>query len=329
MSCSTVSCYKAELQGSNHTFPILYQPSAAVTILQASVMIFTIVTDIVGNALVILSVLQNKKLQTPSNIFVISLSAADLMVALYPYPLITHAILQKTWTLGHVQCKVTSIINGLSLTGSVYNILLIAINRYFCICHSNKYDKIYSMKNTSCYVFLTWIAIIALLLPMATTDTLQYDPRIYSCVFNITANMSLTLIMAAFQFIIPITIVLFCYLRIWILVIHVKYRIRQDSKQKLKPSEVRNLLTMFAVFVTFAICWGPFSFIGLVVGFSPTGKAPTVPDWLLVQSYFMAYINSCLNGIVYGVFNHNFRSEYKKIVLSPCTFLSKLLQKMF
>ncbi|XP_043935168.1 melatonin receptor type 1C-like [Protopterus annectens] len=325
MSCTTASCYKAELQGSNYTIPILYQPSAAVTILQASVMVFTIVTDIVGNILVILSVLQNKKLQTPSNIFVISLSAADMMVAVYPYPLITFAILQKTWTLGYVQCKVTSVIHGLSLTGSVYNIMSIAVNRYFCICHSTKYDKIYSMNNTYCYVFLIWVVIITLLLPMATTDSLQYDPRVYSCIFNITTNLSLTLIMAAFQFIIPITVVIFCYLRIWILVIQVKYRIRQDSKQKRKPSEVRNFLTMFAVFVIFAVCWGPISFIGLVVGFSPTGKAPTIPDWLFVLSYFMAYVNSCLNGIVYGVFNHNFRSEYKKIALSLCTFLSKLL----
>ncbi|XP_043935164.1 melatonin receptor type 1A-like [Protopterus annectens] len=269
------------------------------------------------------------KQNAESNIFVISLATADMMVALYPYPLITHAILQKAWTLGYAQCKVTAVINGLSLIGSVYNILSIAVNRYFCICHSTKYDKIYSMKNTYGYVFLTWIVIFTLLLPIATTDALQYDPRTYSCVFNITANLSLTLIMAAFQFIIPITIVLFCYLRIWILVIQVKSRVRQDSRQKLKPNEVRNFLTMFAVFVIFAVCWGPFASISLVVGFSPTGKAPTIPDWLVVLSCFMAYVNNCLNGIVYGVLNHNFQSEYKKIALSLCTFLSKLLQKVF
>ncbi|XP_043935162.1 melatonin receptor type 1C-like [Protopterus annectens] len=329
MICWTGNCSEAELHNGNHTVQIQYQTSAAVTILQAAVMIFTIVTDIIGNILVIVSVLQNKKLRTPGNIFVISLSAADMMVALYPYPLITFAILQKTWTLGYIQCKVSSVIHGLSLIGSVYNILTIAVNRYFCICHSSRYDKLYSMKNTYCYVFLTWTLIIILLLPMATTDALQYDPRVYSCVFNINTNLLMTLAVAAFHFLIPITVVIFCYLRIWILVIQVKYRVRQDSKQKLKPNEVRNFLTMFLVFVLFAVCWGPLSFIGLVVGFSPTGKAPSVPDWIFVLSYFMAYINSCLNGIVYGVFNHNFRNEYKRIVLFLYIFLSKQLQKIF
>lgn len=33
----------------------------------------------------------------------------------------------------------------------------------------------------------------------------------------------------------------------------------------------------------------------------------------------MAYFNSCLNAIVYGVLNQNFRREYKRIVVSVCT----------
>ncbi|XP_043935169.1 melatonin receptor type 1C-like [Protopterus annectens] len=324
--CNT-SCSESDLKGGNHTDPVPYWTSAAVTILQASVMSFTIVTDIIGNILVIISVLQNKKLRSAGNIFVISLSVADLMVALYPYPLISHAILQKAWTLGYVHCKISSVIHSLSLIGSVYNILAIAVNRYFCICHSSMYENLYSMKNTYLYVFLTWTISVILLLPIISVNALQYEPRVYSCVLILSVNQSLTIAMSSFQFI-PISIVIFCYVRIWILVIQVKYRVRQDSKQKLKSSELRHFFTMFAVFVLFAVCWGPFSVIGLVVGFTPAEKAIRIPDWLITLSYFMAYFNSCLNGIIYGVFNHNFRNEYKRIALSLCTCMSKQLQKM-
>ncbi|XP_043935157.1 melatonin receptor type 1C-like [Protopterus annectens] len=328
MSSWNTSCSESELSGGNQTDPATYQPSAAVIILQASVMIFTIITDIIGNILVILSVLLNKKLHTPGNIFVISLSVADLIVAVYPYPLITIAILQKKWTLGYGQCKVSSTIMALGLSGSVYNILAIAINRYLCICHSSKYDKLYSMKNTYCYVFLTWILIVILLLPVTSTDAIQYDSRVYSCIFSLNTNLSLNLALASFQFIIPVSIVIFCYMRIWVLVIQAKYRVRRDNKQNLKLNELRNFLTMFVVFVLFAICWGPFGIIGLTVGFSPRGKAPKVADWLIVLSYFMAYFNSCLNGIIYGVFNRNFRNEYKRIVLSLCTCMLRQPQKL-
>ncbi|XP_043935160.1 uncharacterized protein LOC122808262 [Protopterus annectens] len=321
MSSWNTSCCESVLQDSNYTIPASYQPSAAVIILQASVMIFTVVTDIFGNILVILSVLQNKKLHTPGNVFVISLSAADLIVAVYPYPLMAIAILQKRWSLGHVQCKVSSTIMALGLSGSVYNILAIAVNRYFCICHSSKYDKIYSIKNTYCYVFLTWTLSVVMLLPLTSTDVVQYDSRVYSCVFSLNINLSLNLALASCQFIIPISIVMFCYMRIWILVIQAKYRVRRDNKQKLKFNEVRNFFTMFAVFFLFAVCWGPFTVILLAVGFSPPGKVPRIADWVTVISYFMAYFNSSLNGIIYGVFNRNFRNEYKRIVLSLCTYM--------
>ncbi|XP_043935158.1 melatonin receptor type 1C-like [Protopterus annectens] len=327
MSSWNTSCSESELSEGNQTEPAPYQPSAAVIFLQASVMIFTIITDIIGNILLILSVLLNKKLHTPGNVFVISLSAADLIVAVYPYPLITIAILQQKWPLGPVQCKVSSTIMALGLFGSVYNILAIAVNRYFCICHSSRYDKLYSIKNTYCYVFLTWILCIILLLPVTSTGAIQYDSRVYSCVFNFTTNLFLNIALSSLQIIIPLSIVMFCYTRIWILVIQAKYRVRRENKQKLKFNEVRNFLTMFVVFVLFAVCWGPFTTVGLAVSFSPRGKVPRLADWLIVLSYFMAYFNSCLNGIIYGIFNRNFRNEYKRIVLSMCSCMFRQLQK--
>ena len=54
--------------------------------------------------------------------------------------------------------------------------------------------------------------------------------------------------------------------------------------------------------------------------------APHIPEWLFVVSYFMAYFNSCLNAIIYGLLNQNFRKEYKRIITSiwkPRLFLQE------
>ena len=73
---------------------------------------------------------------------------------------------------------------------------------------------------------------------------------------------------------------------------------------------------MFVVFVLFAICWAPLNLIGLAVAIDPSRVVPRIPEWLFVVSYFMAYFNSCLNAIIYGLLNRNFRNEYKRIVTS-------------
>ncbi|KAG3294641.1 melatonin receptor type 1A [Ictidomys tridecemlineatus] len=285
----------------------------------AFILIFTIVVDILGNLLVILSVYRNKKLRNAGNIFVVSLAVADLVVAIYPYPLVLTSIFNNGWNLGSLHCQISGFLMGLSVIGSIFNITGIAINRYCYICHSLKYDKLYSNKNSLCYVFLIWMLTLVAIVPNLRTETLQYDPRIYSCTFSQSVSSAYTIAVVVFHFIVPMVIVIFCYLRIWILVLQVRRRVKSDNKPKLKPQDFRNFVTMFVVFVLFAICWAPLNFIGLVVATDPASMVPRIPEWLFVASYYMAYFNSCLNAIIYGLLNQNFRKEYRRIIVSLCT----------
>ncbi|XP_012684711.2 melatonin receptor type 1A-A [Clupea harengus] len=283
------------------------------------VLIFTIIVDILGNLLVIISVCRNKKLRNAGNIFVVSLAVADLVVAVYPYPLVLVSIFHNGWNLGFYHCQISGFLMGLSVIGSIFNIMGIAINRYCYICHSLKYDKLYSDKNSLCYVLLIWLLTVLAIVPNFYVGSLQYDPRVYSCTFAQSASSAYTIAVVFFHFLLPIMIVSYCYLRIWILVIQVRRRVKPEFRPKLTPHDIRNFITMFVVFVLFAVCWAPLNFIGLAVALNPALVAPLIPEWFFVSSYFMAYFNSCLNAIVYGLLNQNFRREYKKIIVSLCT----------
>ncbi|XP_042190228.1 melatonin receptor type 1B-like isoform X2 [Callorhinchus milii] len=291
------------------------RPAGVVTAL-AGALIFTTVVDIFGNFLVIGSVLRNKKLRNAGNVFVVSLAFADLVVAVYPYPLVLFAIFHNGWALGDIHCTVSGFLMGLSVIGSIFNITAIAINRYCYICHSLTYDKLYSCRNTMIFVVLIWTLTVLAIVPNFFVGSLQYDARIYSCTFAQTVSSSYTISVVVVHFLVPITVVSFCYLRIWILVIQVRRRVKTEVKPRLKQSDFRNFLTMFVVFVLFAVCWAPLNFIGLAVAINPLKIAPKIPEWLFILSYFMAYFNSCLNAIIYGLMNQNFRKEYKRIITS-------------
>ncbi|KAF3838876.1 hypothetical protein F7725_010644, partial [Dissostichus mawsoni] len=231
---------------------------------------------------------------------------ADLVVAIYPYPLVLFAIFNDGWIAGNIHCQISGFLMGLSVIGSIFNITGIAINRYCYICHSLKYDKIFSNRNTMCYVVLVWALTIIAIAPNWFVESLKYDPRVYSCTFAQSVSSFYTITVVVVHFILPISIVSYCYLRIWILVIQVRRRVKPDTRLKIKPHDLRNFLTMFVVFVLFAVCWAPLNFIGLAVALdSRLGEA--IPEWLFRASYFMAYFNSCLNAVVYGALNHNFR----------------------
>ncbi|KAF6084528.1 melatonin receptor 1A [Phyllostomus discolor] len=285
----------------------------------AFILIFTIVVDILGNLLVILSVYRNKKLRNAGNAFVVSLAAADLVGAVYPYPLVLASVLHDGWSLGYLHCQISAFLMGMSVIGSIFSITGIAVNRYCYICHSLKYDKLYSNRNSLGCVCLIWMLTLAAIMPNLRVGTLRYDPRIYSCTFAQSVCSTYTIAVVVFHFILPMVIVVFCYLRIWILVLRVRRRVKPDKRRKLKPEDFRNFVTMFVVFVLFAVCWAPLNLIGLAVASDPARMGPRIPEWLFVGSYYMAYFNSCLNAIIYGLLNQNFRKEYRRIIASLCT----------
>ncbi|XP_077117408.1 melatonin receptor type 1A-like [Ranitomeya variabilis] len=283
----------------------------------ATILILTISGDIFGNLLVITSVFRNKKLRKAGNAFVVSLAVADLLVACYPYPLVLLAIFNRGWNMGHTHCLLSGLFMGLSVMSSVFNITGIAINRYVFVCHPSCYARLFSNTSTALYVGLVWTLALAAILPNLFLGSLQYDPRVFSCTFSQSVSPLYTIATVIFHFFLPTGVVSFCYLQIWILVLQSRHRVRQPRQVQVQawPNNKHSFITMFIVFVLFAVCWGPLNIIGFLVGLNPQ-IGESIPRWLFVASYFMAYFNSCLNAVVYGALNKNFRREYRRILLN-------------
>ncbi|XP_070113463.1 melatonin-related receptor isoform X1 [Equus caballus] len=332
-------------------------PPAVITFMFCS-MVIIIVVDLIGNSMVILAVTKNKKLRNSDpvgkdclrqprplmpclrrfcgpvcrinamlgNIFVVSLSVADMLVAFYPYPLMLHAMAIGGWDLSQFQCQMVGFITGLSVVGSIFNIVAIAINRYCYICHSLQYERVFSVRNTCIYLVVTWIMTILAVLPNMYIGTIEYDPRTYTCIFNYLNNPVFAVTIVCIHFVLPLLIVGFCYVRIWTKVLAARHLAGQNPDNEL--AEVRNFLTMFVIFLLFAVCWCPINVLTVLVAVSPKEMAGKIPSWLYLAAYFTAYFNSCLNAVIYGLLNENFRREYWTTfhaMRHPIQFISGLI----
>ena len=117
--------------------------------------------------------------------------------------------------------QVSGFLMGLSVIGSIFNITGIAVNRYCYICHSFSYSRLYSYRNTLLFVALIWLLTVLAIVPNFFVGSLRYDPRVYSCTFAQNVSTSYTVAVVVVHFLVPIAVVTFCYLRIWVLVIQV------------------------------------------------------------------------------------------------------------
>lgn len=95
----------------------------------------------------------------------------------------------------------------------------------------------------------------------------------------------------------------------------VPHRSRQSSLSKTKVAQMREKRFTFVLAVVmgvFVLCWFPFFFTYSL--HAVCRENCTIPDTLFNLFFWIGYCNSCLNPIIYTVFNRDFRRAFKKIL---------------
>ena len=88
-----------------------------------------IILGFFGNALVICTVVINKHMRTPSNLFTINLAISDLTLCIFSIPFMTYKALKHTWIFGNFMCRMTSFYQASNVFLSTFSITAIAIDR--------------------------------------------------------------------------------------------------------------------------------------------------------------------------------------------------------
>ncbi|XP_054282796.1 QRFP-like peptide receptor [Macrosteles quadrilineatus] len=90
---------------------------------------------VIGNVMVPLVILKSKDMRNSTNIFLMNLSIADLMVLLVCTPTVLVEVNSKpeTWVLGEEMCKAVPFIELTVAHASVLTILAISFERYSAI----------------------------------------------------------------------------------------------------------------------------------------------------------------------------------------------------
>nr|XP_020475548.1 alpha-2Db adrenergic receptor-like isoform X2 [Monopterus albus] len=95
----------------------------------------------------------------------------------------------------------------------------------------------------------------------------------------------------------------------------VPLRSRQMSMSKNKVAQMREKRFTFVLAVVmgvFVLCWFPFFFTYSL--HAVCRENCTIPDTLFNLFFWIGYCNSCLNPIIYTIFNRDFRRAFKKIL---------------
>ncbi|XP_011065318.1 PREDICTED: probable G-protein coupled receptor No9 isoform X2 [Acromyrmex echinatior] len=120
---------------------------------------------VVGNVLVILAVYCTSKLRNVTNMFIVSLAVADLMVGVAVLPFSATWEVYKVWIYGNLWCSVWLAVDVWMCTASILNLCAISLDRYLAVTRPVSYPQLMSTKRARLLVATVWVSSFVICFP--------------------------------------------------------------------------------------------------------------------------------------------------------------------
>lgn len=239
--------------------------------------------------------------------------------------------IEACWYLGDMLCTLYYVVDYIITSASVANMVLISVDRYIAICDSLHYSTKVTTKRVKTSVFLCWLCSILYRIVLLN-DHLEKPGRSNSCLGQcvVVINNFAGIVDLIFTFIIPITIIIVLYMRVFVVVVATARAIRSQitavTAQRLgavKTTEMKAARTLGVVVVVFLFCFCPYYFPTLA------GEDTSIDASSAAFDIWLTHFNSCLNPLIYAFFYPWFRKCIRLIltleILKPGSSNAKVL----
>ncbi|XP_064175544.1 muscarinic acetylcholine receptor M2-like [Anguilla rostrata] len=169
---------------------------------------------IIGNILVMLSIILNRNLQTINNYFLFSLACADLIIGVSSMNLYTVYIVIGYWPLGPVVCDLWLALDYVVSNASVMNLLIISFDRYFSVTKPLSYPMKRTTKMAGMMIAVAWVLSFVLWAPAILFWQFIVGVRTVpetECYIQFFSNPTITFSTAIAAFYLPVAIMAILY----------------------------------------------------------------------------------------------------------------------
>ncbi|XP_009991074.1 PREDICTED: neuropeptide FF receptor 2-like, partial [Tauraco erythrolophus] len=151
----------------------LHQPSVAAVFIVSYLLIFLLC--MVGNGAVCFIVLRSKHMRTVTNLFILNLAVSDLLVGIFCMPTTLLDNIIAGWPFGSLVCKMSGMVQGISVSASVFTLVAIAVDRFRrVVC---PFKQKLTVSTAVAVVAVIWILAVAITCPSAVMLQVQEEKR--------------------------------------------------------------------------------------------------------------------------------------------------------
>ncbi|XP_041929065.1 adenosine receptor A2a-like [Alosa sapidissima] len=284
----------------------------------AELVIATVSTT--GNFLVCLAVKLNKRLQTVTNYFLVSLAVADFFVGALAIPCAILTNLGVPYHNLYLCILMLSVLIMLTHT-SIFSLLAVAVERYIAILLPLHYQRIMRPCNARLIILVTWVlAFLTGSIPLMGWH--KTPPQSSHCFFDCFIDLTYMVYFNFFGCVLVLLVVMFIiYGHIFATVRRQMRRITTLQTAGEVPAsraasvrrEVRKATSLFLLLFLFTVCWVPMHVVNCFLLLCPRC---TVPVPIMLMAIILSHANSAFNPLLYAYRMKSYRQTIKSVFRS-------------
>lgn len=270
------------------------------------------VLGIPGNAIVIwFTGFKWKK--TVSTLWFLNLAIADFIFLLFLPLYISYVAMNFHWPFGTWLCKVNSFMAQLNMFASVFFLTVISLDRCIHLIHPVLSHRYRTLKNSLLVTVFIWLLASLMGGPALYFRDVQVSNNHIICYNNyhehdrdliLMRHHILTWLKVITAYLVPLLTMSICYL---CLIFKVKKRSTLISSKQ--------FWTILAVVMAFLICWTPYHLFSIwELTIHHTSSFHQVLQAGIPLSTGLAFLNSCLNPILYVLISKKFQVHFRASV---------------
>ncbi|KAJ8012455.1 hypothetical protein DPEC_G00042960 [Dallia pectoralis] len=312
----------------NYEFDEATKPCQNVAV-SSSVMIVLCAFDILvfllavpGNLLVCFVIGLSKQPLSPSDIYLLHLAVADILLAFgLPFFATSNVV---GWVFGNVMCKLVSVFQEISFYSSILFLACISVDRYLVIVHAMEAPKAARRRLVSWGACAAvWFVGSLLSLPVLFNEVeIPNGETLAMCSVNYAEEgqdnwrLATRGLLHVLGFVLPLTIMLACYG-----VTVVRLLRTRGSFQRQKAMRV-----IMAVVVAFLLCWTPYHLVLMVDTLLRANlvkhrcQDKMAVDKALFATLSLGLFHSCVNPVLYAFVGEKFRRKLLQMLRKAGVF---------
>lgn len=288
---------------------------------------------LIGNSCLVFVITRHKEMRNVTNIFIANLSCSDLLMCVVCLPVTIVYTLMDRWVLGDVLCRLTPFVQCVSVSVSIFSLVLIAMERYQLIVRPTRWKPL--LRQSYLAVVLTWVLGSLMSAPFLSYSVLALPFQNLSVPLPIADHLvcmerwpslqerrAYATSLLIFQYVLPLALITVCYLHIYL-----RLRRRKDAmargrsggggEQKGNNGSARINAILASVVVAFALSWLPLNVFNTVFDWNHEAIPSCSHDLIFSFCHLAAMASTCVNPVIYGFLNGNFQKQLKS-TLARC-----------